>query len=49
MVFIPEGEFLFGTDNVRTSLLAFHIDKNEVTTQLYASFMQATNHSIGVM
>ncbi|MBK9309098.1 MAG: SUMF1/EgtB/PvdO family nonheme iron enzyme [Nitrospira sp.] len=45
MVFIPEGEFLFGTDNVTISLPAFYIDKNEVTTQLYASFMQATNHS----
>ncbi len=45
MVLIPEGEFLFGTDNVRTSLPAFYIDKNEITTQLYASFMQATNHS----
>lgn len=44
-VLIPEGEFLFGTDNVTTSLPAFYIDKNEVTTQLYASFMQATNHS----
>ena len=44
MVLIPEGEFLFGTDNVRTSLPAFSIDKNEVTTQLYASFMKATNH-----
>ena len=30
---------------MRTSLPAFYIDKNEVTTQLYASFMQATNHS----
>lgn len=44
MALIPEGEFLFGTDNVRTSLPAFHIDMYEATTQLYASFMQATNH-----
>jgi hypothetical protein len=45
MVLIPEGEFLFGTDNARIALPAFYIDKYEVTTQLYASFMQATNHS----
>lgn len=45
MVLVPEGEFLLGTDNVRTSLPAFYIDIYEVTTQLYASFMQATNHA----
>ena len=45
MVLIPEGEFLFGTDNTTVSLPDFFIDKNEVTTQLYASFMQATNHN----
>jgi len=45
MVEVPEGEFLFGTDNVRTYLPAFYIDTYEVTTQLYVSFMQATNRS----
>jgi hypothetical protein len=45
MVLITEGEFLFGNDNVTISLPAFYIDKYEVTTQLYASFMQATNHN----
>ena len=45
MVLIPEGEFLFGTGNVRISLPAFYIDTYEVTTQLYDSFMKATNHS----
>jgi len=45
MVLIPEGEFLFETDNARTWLPAFYIGTYEVTTQLYASFMKATNHS----
>jgi formylglycine-generating enzyme required for sulfatase activity len=45
MVLIPEGEFIFGIDNARISLPAFHIDKYEVTTQLYASFMQTTNYN----
>lgn len=44
MVLIPEGEFLFGKNNAAISLLDFYMDKYEVTTQLYAAFMQATNH-----
>lgn len=45
MIAIPEGEFLYGADNQRISLPAFYIDTYEVTTQLYDSFMKATNHS----
>lgn len=45
MVLMPEGEFLFSSDNTRISLPAFYIDVYEVTTQRYASFMKATSHS----
>jgi formylglycine-generating enzyme required for sulfatase activity/uncharacterized RDD family membrane protein YckC len=42
MVLVPAGEFLYGDNNRRLSLPAFYMDKYEVTTRLYAAFMQAT-------
>ncbi len=42
MGLVPAGEFLYGDDNQRMSLPAFYIDKYEVTTRLYAKFLQAT-------
>ena len=42
MVLVPAGEFLYGDDNQRISLPAFYMDKYEVTTTLYAKFLQAT-------
>lgn len=43
MVLVPEGEFLYGNDNQRLSLLDFYMDKYEVTTAQYAKFMAATS------
>ena len=43
MVLVPAGEFLYGRDNQRLSLPAFYMDKFEVTTKLYASFLQVTS------
>ncbi len=43
MVLVPAGEFLYGDNNRRLSLPAFYMDKYEVTTKLYAQFMQATS------
>ena len=45
MLLIPAGEFLYGEDNQRLSLPAFYMDKYEVTTKLYAAFMQATGRA----
>lgn len=52
MVLVPAGEFLYGGKNQvnaeptkRVPLPAFYIDKYEVTTKLYAAFMEATGHS----
>ena len=42
MVLVPEGEFLYAADNQRITLHDFYIDMYEVTTQLYAAFMQET-------
>jgi|GEM_PF-583394 len=48
MVLVPAGEFLygdgilFGSNGVRWSLPAFYIDKYEVSTRLYATFIQDT-------
>jgi len=42
MVLVPAGEFLYGDANQRMSLSAFYMDKYEVTTKLYAKFLQAT-------
>lgn len=42
MVLIPAGEFLYGGKNQPVSLAAFYMDKFEVTTALYAAFMEAT-------
>jgi formylglycine-generating enzyme required for sulfatase activity len=44
MALVPAGEFLYGDNNQRMSLPAFYMDKYEVTTRLYAIFMQATGH-----
>jgi formylglycine-generating enzyme required for sulfatase activity len=46
MVLVPAGEFLFGDDSKPLSLPAFYIDKYEVTTKLYASFLQATKRDL---
>ncbi|MDH4327628.1 MAG: SUMF1/EgtB/PvdO family nonheme iron enzyme [Nitrospira sp.] len=45
MILVPEGEFLFGKNHHKIVLPAFYIDAYEVSTQLYASFMQATGHN----
>jgi formylglycine-generating enzyme required for sulfatase activity len=47
MVLVPEGEFLYGdkgwfSDMQRLSLPAFYMDKYEVSTKLYATFIQDT-------
>ena len=42
MARVPAGEFLYGRNNQRLSLSAFDMDKYEVTTKLYAKFLQAT-------
>lgn len=45
MVLVPAGEFLYGVNNERLSLQIFYMDKFEVTTKLYAAFMQATGRA----
>ncbi len=42
MLLVPEGEFLYGVDNQQLSLSAFYMDKYEVSTAHYATFMGAT-------
>lgn len=42
MVLVPEGEFLYAADNQRITLPGFYMDMYEVSTQLYAAFMQET-------
>lgn len=42
MVLVPNGEFLYGVDNQRIPLSDFYMDVFEVTTRLYAVFMQET-------
>lgn len=42
MMLVPEGEFLYGPDNLRKSLPAFYMDRYEVTTEQYAKFMRAS-------
>ena len=42
MVLVPAGEFLYGDNKQRMSLPAFYIDKYEVTTRLYAAFLQSS-------
>ena len=42
MVLVPAGEFLYGDANQRMSLPTFYMDKYEVTTKLYAKFLQTT-------
>ncbi|MGQ0696275.1 MAG: formylglycine-generating enzyme family protein [Nitrospiraceae bacterium] len=39
MVLVPEGDFFYGSDNRRLSLLNFYMDKFEVTTAQYAKFL----------
>lgn len=43
MVLVPNGEFLYGEDSQRITLPDFHMDVFEVTTRLYAVFMQETD------
>lgn len=43
MVFVPEGEFLYGINNERLPMPAFYIDKYEVTTRLYAAYLQQSH------
>jgi formylglycine-generating enzyme required for sulfatase activity len=45
MVLVPDGEFQYGDNNQRLSLPAFYMDKFEVSTKLYAAFMQATSRA----
>ncbi len=42
MLLVPEGEFLYGDKKQRISLPAFYMDKYEVSTGQYATFMAAT-------
>ena len=44
MVYVPEGEFLFGRDKKRTMLPAFFIDRCEVTNLQYQKFILATKY-----
>ena len=39
MALVPEGDFFYGNDNQRLSLLDFYMDKYEVTTVQYAKFL----------
>lgn len=43
MLLVSAGEFLYGSNDQRLSLSAFYMDKYEVTTKLYAAFLQATS------
>ncbi|MBS0154273.1 MAG: SUMF1/EgtB/PvdO family nonheme iron enzyme [Nitrospira sp.] len=43
MVLIQNGEFLYGVNNQRITLSDFYMDVFEVTTRLYAAFMQETD------
>jgi formylglycine-generating enzyme required for sulfatase activity len=45
MMLVPAGEFLYGEKNERVTLPIFYMDKFEVTTKLYAAFMQATGYA----
>jgi formylglycine-generating enzyme required for sulfatase activity len=45
MVLVPEGEFQYGDNNQRLSLPAFYMDKFEVSTKLYATFIQDTRRA----
>jgi formylglycine-generating enzyme required for sulfatase activity len=45
MLLVSEGEFLYGDNNQKLSLPSFYMDKFEVTTKLYAAFMQATGQA----
>ena len=44
MVFVPEGEFLYGESKERLSLSPFWIDKRPVTNAEFARFVQATGY-----
>ena len=43
MALVPGGEFIYGADNQRIALPDFYMDVFEVTTRLYAVFMQETS------
>jgi formylglycine-generating enzyme required for sulfatase activity len=45
MELVSEGEFLYGSKNQRLPLPAFYMDKYEVSTKLYAKFIQATGRA----
>ena len=45
MLLVPAGEFQYGDNNQRISLPAFYMDKYEVTTKLYAVFIQAAGRA----
>jgi len=45
MVLVPAGEFQYGDNNQRLSLPAFYMDKYEVSTRLYATFIRDTRRA----
>ena len=44
MMYVPEGEFLYGENQVRVSLPAFWIDRTPVTNVEFARFVQETGY-----
>ena len=44
MVYIPEGEFLYGENKEKVSLHAYWIDKTPVTNAEFSRFVQATGY-----
>ncbi len=45
MVYVPEGEFLYGENKKKVSLPAYWIDKTPVTNGEFACFVQATGYT----
>jgi sulfatase modifying factor 1 len=44
MVYVPEGEFLYGENKKKLNLAAYWIDKTPVTNGEFARFVQATRY-----
>lgn len=45
MMLVPAGEFLYGDNNQQMTLPAFLMDKYELSTKLYAAFLQASGRT----